>query len=111
MTSKARILIVDDEQSMQEFLEIFFRREGYDVTVAQDVATGTLCLETEDFDLVISDMQMPDGSGLDLLQVVRDNCPATMTIMITAFATTDSAIAAMIAFEDNGSPSIMIDKE
>jgi two-component system response regulator PilR (NtrC family) len=95
MTAKARVLIVDDERSMQEFLEIFFRREGYDVTTASDVASATLCLENDDFDLLISDMQMPDGSGLDLLRVVRASCEDTVTIMITAFATTDSAIAAM----------------
>jgi two-component system response regulator PilR (NtrC family) len=95
MTAKARVLIVDDERSMQEFLEIFFRREGYEVTTASDVASATLCLENDDFDLLISDMQMPDGSGLDLLRVVRASCEDTVTIMITAFATTDSAIAAM----------------
>ncbi len=93
--ARARILIVDDERSMQEFLEIFFRREGYDVMTASDVTSGTLCLESDDFDLLITDMQMPDGSGLDLLRFVRDNELDTVTIMITAFATTDSAIAAM----------------
>ena len=95
MSAKARVLVVDDERSMQEFLEIFFRREGYDVITAGDVTSGTLCLENDEFDLVISDMQMPDGSGLDLLQVVREHCPDAATIMITAFASTDSAISAM----------------
>jgi two-component system response regulator PilR (NtrC family) len=95
MTAKARILIVDDERSMQEFLEIFFRREGYDVTTACDVASATLCLKSDDYDVLISDMQMPDGSGLDLLNVVRNCGQDTVTIMITAFATTDSAITAM----------------
>ncbi len=95
MTAKARVLIVDDERSMREFLEIFFRREGYDVATASDVASATLRLESDDYDLLISDMQMPDGSGLDLLKVVRASSQDTVTIMITAFATTDSAIAAM----------------
>lgn len=95
MTAKARVLIVDDERSMREFLEIFFRREGYDVATASDVASATLRLESDDYDLLISDMQMPDGSGLDLLKVVRASGQDTVTIMITAFATTDSAIAAM----------------
>ncbi len=94
-SSKARILIVDDELSMQEFLEIFFRREGYDVMTASDVTSATLCLESDDYDLLISDMQMPDGSGLDLLRVIREKSLDTLTIMITAFATTDSAITAM----------------
>jgi two-component system response regulator PilR (NtrC family) len=95
MSEKVRVLIVDDERSMQEFLEIFFRREGFDVSTASDVASATLRLESDDYDLLISDMQMPDGSGLDLLKVVRASGQDTVTIMITAFATTDSAIAAM----------------
>ncbi|MBW2295038.1 MAG: sigma-54-dependent Fis family transcriptional regulator [Deltaproteobacteria bacterium] len=95
MTEKVRVLIVDDERSMQEFLEIFFRREGFDVSTASDVASATLRLENDDYDLLISDMQMPDGSGLDLLKVVRASGQDTVTIMITAFATTDNAIAAM----------------
>ena len=95
MNAKARVLIVDDERSMQEFLEIFFRREGYDVTTVGDVSSATLCLENDDFDLLVTDMQMPDGSGLDLLRVVRESSQETVTVVITAFATTDSAIAAM----------------
>jgi len=95
MTQRARILIVDDERSMQEFLEIFFRREGYDVGTAGDVGSARLRLENEDYDLVISDMQMPDGTGLDLLHFAREACPETVVIMITAFASTDDAISAM----------------
>ncbi|MFT5696259.1 MAG: two-component system response regulator PilR (NtrC family) [Myxococcota bacterium] len=95
MNNNVRVLIVDDERSMQEFLEIFFRRQGYDVTTASDVTSATLCLESDDYDLLISDMQMPDGSGLDLLRVVRESSQDTVTIMITAFASTDSAITAM----------------
>ena len=59
MSSRARILVVDDERSMQEFLEIFFRREGYDVVTVGDVASALARLENDDFDVVISDLQMP----------------------------------------------------
>lgn len=95
MNAGARILVVDDERSMREFLEIFLRREGYEVTTAEDVASGRLQLENEEFDVVISDIQMPDGSGLDLLRFARENAPDTMVVMITAFATTETALAAM----------------
>jgi len=95
VSGKARILVVDDERSMQEFLEIFFRSEGYDVVTAGDVESGRLHLEGDEFDVVISDMQMPDGSGLDLLEAAQEHSPETMIIMITAFASTESAIAAM----------------
>jgi len=93
--ARAHILVVDDERSMREFLEIFLRREGYDVTSAENVATGRLQLENEEFDVLISDIQMPDGSGLDLLEFARDKTPDTMVVMITAFASTETALAAM----------------
>jgi two-component system response regulator PilR (NtrC family) len=95
VSEQTRILVVDDEQSMREFLEIFFRREGYDVTTAGDVQSGLMRIENDDFDVVISDMQMPEGSGLDLLERVNEIAPETVFIVITAFASTDSAISAM----------------
>jgi len=95
MSDGARILVVDDERSMQEFLEIFFRREGYEVTTAGNVETAILCLENDDFDVLITDMQMPERSGLDLLHEAREISPETVVIVITAFASTDTAIAAM----------------
>ncbi len=91
----ARILVVDDEQSMQEFLEIFLRREGYDVVTAGNVDTALALLEADEVDLLITDMQMPGKSGLDLILAARDVSPETIAIVVTAFGTTDSAIAAM----------------
>jgi len=95
VSDQPRILVVDDEQSMREFLEIFFRREGYDVTTAADVDSAVMRIENDDFDVVISDMQMPGRSGLDLLGIVNEVSPETVFIVITAFASTDSAIGAM----------------
>ena len=91
----ARILVVDDEQSMQEFLEIFLRREGYEVQTAGDVDTALAYLESDDFDLIITDMQMPEKTGLDLILAAQDVSPETLMIVVTAFGTTDSAISAM----------------
>ncbi|MFK7897508.1 MAG: sigma-54-dependent transcriptional regulator [Myxococcota bacterium] len=93
--ARARILVVDDERSMQEFLEIFLRREGYDVVTAGDVDTAVLHLESDEIDLVITDMQMPEKTGLDLILAAREISPETIAIVVTAFGTTDSAIAAM----------------
>lgn len=95
MEGTARILVVDDEQSMREFLEIFLRREGYDVVTAGDVDTAVAHLEADEIDLVITDMQMPEKTGLDLLLAAREISPETILIVVTAFGTTDSAIAAM----------------
>jgi two-component system, NtrC family, response regulator PilR len=95
VTPKARILVVDDEQSMREFLEIFFRGEGYEVLTAADVDAALVAVDSDDFDVVISDIQMPERSGLDVLHAVKESAPQTVVIMITAFATTETAIAAM----------------
>jgi two-component system response regulator PilR (NtrC family) len=95
VSHKARVLVVDDEQSMREFLEIFFRGEGYDVTTAADVDSALIAVDADDFDVVISDIQMPERSGLDLLHAVKETAPQTVVIMITAFATTETAITAM----------------
>jgi two-component system response regulator PilR (NtrC family) len=92
---KARLLVVDDEQSMREFLESFLRREGYDVSTAADVNTALSYLESDEIDLVITDMQMPEKTGLDLILEARELSPETAMVMITGFGTTDSAISAM----------------
>ena len=92
---KARILVVDDEQSMREFLEIFLRREGYQVQTAADVDTAIVYLESDDIDLVITDMQMPEKTGLNLILAAREVSPEAAVIVVTAFGSTDSAISAM----------------
>jgi two-component system response regulator PilR (NtrC family) len=95
VTAKARVLVVDDERSMQEFLEIFLRSENYAVETAGDVASALIHLEDDEFDVVISDIMMPGASGIDLLHSVNELSPETVVIMITAFASTETAIAAM----------------
>ena len=75
---RARILVVDDERSMQEFLEIFLRREGYDVLTAGDVDTAIAHLDSDEVDLVITDMQMPEKTGLDLILEAREVSPETI---------------------------------
>jgi two-component system response regulator PilR (NtrC family) len=95
VSERARILVVDDEQSMREFLEIFFRREGFEVVTSGDVDSALVAIESDDFDVVISDIKMPGRSGLELLQATKQISPETVVIMITAFATTETAIAAM----------------
>jgi two-component system response regulator PilR (NtrC family) len=95
VNTQTRILVVDDERSMQEFLEIFLRREGYEVTTVGDVDSALLAIENDDIALVITDIQMPGRSGIDLLHEVRDHSPETVVIVITAFGSAETAIAAM----------------
>ncbi len=91
----ARILVVDDETSMQEFLEILLRREGYDVVVCGSASEAIVALDTDDFDLVLSDIQMPGMTGLQLLDHVKSASPETLLVLITAYGTTESAVEAM----------------
>jgi len=95
LSFRARILVVDDEPSMQEFLEIFLRREGFEVQTAGSVDEALALAEGGEFELVVTDMQMPDRTGLDLLRALHELAPDTLVVMMTAFASTDGAIAAM----------------
>jgi two-component system response regulator PilR (NtrC family) len=90
-----RILVVDDEASLREVLTIMLQREGYDVETAADGAAAQALLQESDFDLIISDINMPKVSGLKLLGFVREHAPETMMIMITAFSTSEEAVEAM----------------
>ena len=69
---KSRILVVDDEESIREFLEIMLRKEGYEVTCAEDGQAALDLIKKKSVDMVISDMQMPNMTGLELLKNVKD---------------------------------------
>ena len=91
----ARILVVDDETSMQEFLGILLQRDGHETTTCGSADQALVALESDDWDLVISDVRMPGMSGLELLDRVRELSPETTVILITAHGTTESAVEAM----------------
>ncbi|MBW6519851.1 MAG: sigma-54 dependent transcriptional regulator [Desulfoarculaceae bacterium] len=89
------ILIVDDEQSMRDFLEILLQKEGYQVETRDNGAGALRCLEDSSFDLVISDIRMPGIGGLDLLHSIKGKYPTLPVILITAFVSPDDAVSAM----------------
>ncbi len=91
----AHILIVDDERSMREFLEILLQRAGHDVVACAAAQDALVALESDDYDLVISDIKMPGIGGLELLQRVREISPETPVVLITAHGSTESAVEAM----------------
>jgi two-component system, NtrC family, response regulator PilR len=91
------ILIVDDERSMREFLAIYLRRAGHRVEAAGSGAAAQKTLGAREFDVVITDLRMPDASGLDVLAESKRLHPDTQVIVVTAFATAETAIAAMKA--------------
>ncbi len=90
-----KILIVDDERSMRDVLSIMLKRAGYDVTVATDGEEAIAQIEKELFDLVITDLKMPKAGGLDVLKAVKECSPDSVVLIITAFASTESAVEAM----------------
>jgi two-component system response regulator PilR (NtrC family) len=90
-----RILVVDDERSMRELLAIVLRREGYEVLLAENGRTAVDLLEREPVDLLISDIKMPDLSGVEVLRAAKKIDQDILGIMITAFASTESAVEAM----------------
>jgi len=92
---KSRILVVDDEESIREFLEIMLKKEGYEVTIAEDGLKAKEVLAKKSFDMVISDMQMPNMTGIELLKHVKESYPDVVFMMITAFGTTETAVDAM----------------
>jgi len=91
----AHILVVDDEQSIQEFLRLLLEEGGFRVTTAGSMEQGRSRLQQDSFDLVLCDIIMPDGNGLDLLQEIKQQDARTSVIMMTAYTSTKSAIEAM----------------
>ena len=91
------MLVVDDEQGLRDMLSILLRREGYDVVVAPSFATGCEAVEgaPTPFDLVLTDLMMPDGSGLDVLSRAKTRSEATEVIVMTAYGALETAIDAM----------------
>ncbi|MEW6601669.1 MAG: sigma-54 dependent transcriptional regulator [Nitrospirota bacterium] len=94
-TIKGNILVVDDEKSMREILEIFLRNEGYGVSIAENGEKAIEAVKKDIFDLIITDMKMPKVGGLELLKNVKQITPDTVVVIITAFGNTDSAVEAM----------------
>ncbi len=89
------ILVVDDERSICELLEITFRKEGHRVEVAHDVPSAKRKLESQIFDIVVSDIRMPGEGGVDLLKLTKEIAPQCFFLLITGVPTIETAIAAI----------------
>jgi two-component system response regulator PilR (NtrC family) len=95
--SRQRLLIVDDEASIRDMLAFFFHKRGFEVLTASNFTEGQASALRSTPDLVLSDIKMPDGNGLDLLRKIKADSPKTPVIMITAHTSTPDAIEAMKA--------------
>jgi len=92
---KEKILVADDEQSMREFLDIMLKKEGYKVSLASHGEEVLKLAERDIFDLILMDIRMPKMDGISVLKKVKTLSPETIVIMITAYASADTAIKAM----------------
>jgi len=93
--SKASVLIVDDSLDTLEVLERNLISEGYRVHQSTSVSAAIDLLEVEAVDLVITDLKMPKISGIDLVRHVHENLPETAVMMVTGYATIESAVEAV----------------
>jgi two-component system, NtrC family, response regulator PilR len=105
----AALLIVDDEPSARETLALLLRRRGHHVLEAGGVAAAMKRLSEDVFDVVITDLRMPDGDGLDVLRAVKTHTPDSEVILLTAFAGWESAkeairLGALDYFEKGNEP-------
>ena len=89
------ILIVDDELSMRELLEYMLTKKGYEVTCAENGRTAIELIEKNQYDLLLCDIRLGDISGLDVLRASKKSNQETVVIMISAYATTETAVEAM----------------
>ena len=93
--TKQRVLVVDDEPDIRELLEITLLRMGLETRCAEDYSSATKMLLEEDFDLCLTDMKLPDGDGITLVDHIQQNYPNTPSAVITAHGSIDLAIKAM----------------
>jgi two-component system response regulator PilR (NtrC family) len=89
------LLIVDDEASLRDFLSIVFEEEGWRVETAASLAAARIACAKQEPDLILCDLMLPDGSGIDLLREVKAAAPSVAVIMITAHTSTKSAVEAL----------------
>ena len=91
----ARVLIVDDEKSMRDLLTITLEKAGYDVTAADGGEAAIEAIRKESFDSIITDLRMPKVDGMQVLRAARDLSPDSTVIVVTAVASTETAVEAM----------------
>lgn len=92
---KKRILVAEDEEIARDNLQHILIKDGYDVVTAQNGLNAVQLLDKAEFDLVITDLKMPNIDGMQLLKAVKEKQPETEVLMITGYATVTTAVEAM----------------
>src|SRR5712691_5049539 len=107
----ASILVVDDERAIQDSIAWCLRADGHDVRTATDGEEAMEIMAGEHFDVVISDIIMPGVSGLELLRKARTLHPRTLVVLITAYATVETAVEAQVAKSGPALSNVLITGE
>jgi DNA-binding NtrC family response regulator len=95
MVDKVRILVVDDELVIRESLHGWLKKSGYQVDTAEGGSSALAMLEKTPYDLLFLDIMMPVMSGIEVLEVVKEDYPQTLVVMITAYGSVETAVQAM----------------
>jgi two-component system NtrC family response regulator len=95
VSSKGRIVVIDDEVNAATALEALLRDDGYDVTRAHDARSGLQLIEKSEPDVVLTDVRMPGMDGVELLARIKETRPETMVVLMTAYGTVKTAVKAM----------------
>ena len=95
VSNEARLLVVDDEESLRITTAAIFENEGYIVDTASSGDEAVALLSDTDYDLVLTDLHMEGGDGLSVLNRIRQHAPLTISVVLTGFASVESAIAAL----------------
>ncbi len=93
--SKGKILVVDDEDIVRTSCSRTLVPEGYDVRLAKNGVEGLQMAAGERFDLVLTDLKMPDMDGIEVLRIIKEKWPETMVIIVTGYQTVDTAVKAI----------------
>ncbi len=95
MTENLDILIIDDEESMRDSLKQMLNRKFFNIELANNGNVGLKIIQNKSFDIVILDLKMPGISGMEVLKKIKQDYPSTIVIVITGYATVESAVEAM----------------
>ena len=95
MAEKSKILVIDDEKRMCDSIKVLLSNIGYDVDIAENGKVGIDKLKAGRYDLVITDLMMPELDGFAVMKYIKENCPDTLVIVITGYASVESAVRAI----------------